>query len=62
MRTVPVKYSAGPLAEGCEPFRLMSICKSPMFDWSGAPSCDGSQDSTAQHQLFDAGKMAATVF
>src|SRR5882762_6575281 len=24
-RTVPVKYSAGPLAEGCEPFRLMSI-------------------------------------
>src|SRR5207244_4456331 len=25
-RTVPVKYSAGPLAEGREPFRLMSIC------------------------------------
>ncbi len=25
MRTVPVKYSAGPLAEGCEPLLLMSI-------------------------------------
>jgi hypothetical protein len=25
LRTVPVKYSAGPRAEGCEPFRLMSI-------------------------------------
>src|SRR5687767_4817095 len=25
MRTVPVKYSAGPLAEGCDPFRLSSI-------------------------------------
>src|SRR5665811_1509091 len=24
-RTVPVKYSAGPLPEGCEPLRLMSI-------------------------------------
>src|SRR6266704_772650 len=26
IRTVPVTSSAGPLAEGCEPFRLMSIC------------------------------------
>jgi hypothetical protein len=25
MRTVPVKYSAEPLVEGCEPLRLMSI-------------------------------------
>jgi hypothetical protein len=25
MRTVPVKYSAGPLPEGCEPLRLISI-------------------------------------
>src|SRR5215216_6726967 len=25
MRTVPVKYSAGPLPEGCEPLLLMSI-------------------------------------
>jgi hypothetical protein len=24
-RTVPVKYSAGPFAEGCEPFRLISM-------------------------------------
>jgi hypothetical protein len=24
MRTTPVKYSAGPLADGCEPFRLIS--------------------------------------
>jgi hypothetical protein len=25
MRTVPVKYASGPLAEGCEPPRLMSM-------------------------------------
>src|ERR1700743_1814912 len=25
IRTVPVKYSAGPLPEGCEPLRLISI-------------------------------------
>src|SRR5438309_1959853 len=31
-RTVPVKYSAGPLPEGCEPFLLMSIFLIP-------PSC-----------------------
>jgi hypothetical protein len=28
MRTVPVNQSAGPLAEGCEPFRLISIFNS----------------------------------
>src|SRR5579872_5858211 len=28
-RTAPVKYSAGPLPEGCEPFLLMSILESP---------------------------------
>src|SRR5438067_11296666 len=27
MRTVPVKYSAGPRAEGCDPLRLSSICR-----------------------------------
>src|SRR2546422_1236514 len=26
MRTVPVKYSAGPLPDGCEPLLLMSTC------------------------------------
>ena len=25
IRTEPVKYSAGPFADGCEPLRLMSI-------------------------------------
>lgn len=25
MRTVPVKYSAGPFAEACEPLRLISM-------------------------------------
>src|SRR5207253_3894006 len=30
-RTVPVKYSAGPLPEGCEPLLLMSICCIPPF-------------------------------
>jgi hypothetical protein len=29
MRTVPVKYSAGPLLEGCEPLLLMSISEFP---------------------------------
>jgi hypothetical protein len=29
MRTAPVKYSAGPLPDGCEPFRLISIGRSP---------------------------------
>jgi hypothetical protein len=28
MRAVPVKYSAGPLPEGCEPLRLISIVSS----------------------------------
>ena len=27
-RTEPVKYSAGPLPEGCEPLRLISISRS----------------------------------
>src|SRR5438067_9994920 len=27
IRTVPVKYSAGPLAEGCDPFRFSSIAQ-----------------------------------
>jgi hypothetical protein len=31
MRTVPVKYSGGPLLEGCEPFFLMSILNSFVF-------------------------------
>jgi hypothetical protein len=30
MRTLPVKYSIGPLVEGCEPVRLMYI-SSPLF-------------------------------
>src|SRR5437867_12867207 len=30
MRTVPVKYSAGPFAEGCEPLLVISIL-SPSF-------------------------------
>src|SRR5207302_5778530 len=29
MRTVPVKYSDGPLPEGCEPLLLMSIFSIP---------------------------------
>src|SRR6476646_4660785 len=30
IRTEPVKYSAGPFVDGCEPLRLMSIAGSPM--------------------------------
>src|SRR2546423_9898035 len=29
MRTVPVKYSSGPLPEGCDPFDLISISLTP---------------------------------
>jgi hypothetical protein len=25
MRTLPVKYSAGPMADGCEPLRMISM-------------------------------------
>jgi hypothetical protein len=32
MRTVPVKYSAGPLVEGCQPLLLMSIFLIPSPD------------------------------
>ena len=32
-RTLPVKYSADPLAEGLEPFREMSTCKSFVDDY-----------------------------
>jgi hypothetical protein len=28
MRTVPVKYSAGPLLEGCDPLRFISMLNS----------------------------------
>jgi len=29
-RTVPVKYSVGPFAEGCEPLRLSSMFRTPL--------------------------------
>src|SRR5438105_9701790 len=35
-RTVPVKYSAGPLPEGCEPLRLISIFWTPSCGRSAA--------------------------
>src|SRR2546428_3072739 len=31
-RTAPVKYSAGPLPEGCEPFLVMSMFSIPPLD------------------------------
>src|SRR5208283_4021163 len=38
MRTEPVKYSAGPLPEGCEPLRVMLIlCESSFEATRGAP-------------------------
>ena len=33
MRTVPLKYSAGPFRDGCEPFRV--ICIDPFPPWVG---------------------------
>src|SRR6266700_498647 len=33
-RTVPVKYSGGPLPDGCEPARLMSIVRLSGLSWS----------------------------
>src|SRR5438045_3093063 len=35
-RTEPVKYSGGPLPEGCEPVRLISICRTPSRGRSAA--------------------------
>ena len=40
-RTVPVKYSAGPLAaEGCDPFRFSSICKASFDVWCTCLDCE----------------------
>ena len=33
MRTVPVNHSAGPLPDGCEPARLISMCDSSCLAW-----------------------------
>ena len=35
MRTEPVKYSAGPLTEGCEPLRVMLIGWESSLDATG---------------------------
>jgi hypothetical protein len=47
MRTMPVKYSAGPLLDGCEPFRVMTIfCVS--FETAGSAfELDGRDGSSA---------------
>src|SRR5207249_3344171 len=49
MRTVPVKYSAGPLPEGCEPFLLRSTSRAPCLqvplnDRSSVPDSRGSEN------------------
>src|SRR5256714_4542640 len=41
IRTVPVKYSAGPLFDGCDPLLLISMCERRVF------GCHGNR-STAQ--------------
>src|SRR2546430_6648880 len=61
MRTVPVNHSAGPLAEGCEPLRLMSICflieKSLCFP-SGARPADGAAYRSLPSSMSDVQKPA----
>jgi hypothetical protein len=40
MRTVPVKYSAGPLPEGCEPLLFMSMCSiPPVYAYKSREEC-----------------------
>src|SRR5581483_11688282 len=48
-RTLPVKHSAGPLAEGCEPFRLISIADFPFRFDAVSVRCSGS--GFARHDL-----------
>ena len=49
IRTTPVKYSAGPLLEGCEPIRLISIFRIPSSDdtfaWSAWAVAKASRKS-----------------
>src|SRR5581483_11363185 len=57
MRTVPVKYSAGPLPEGCEPILLISISCIPSIDGfvillntTSCPACAKMVPSLPHHQ------------
>ena len=45
MRTEPVKYSAGPLLEGCEPLRVILIVfESPLEAAEGASDPEAAPD------------------
>src|SRR3954451_18329805 len=44
MRTVPVKYSAGPLADACDPFFLSSM-SAPLDACRAGPSAAGGRDA-----------------
>jgi hypothetical protein len=50
MRTEPVKYSAGPLVEACEPFLVISTVRAPSpdepFAWSAWASTSASRKVT----------------
>src|SRR2546421_2929153 len=50
MRTLPVKYSVGPLPDGCEPLRFSSIFHPPNSDASSALShvCSMSTENLFQ--------------
>src|SRR5436309_2296660 len=48
-RTAPVKYSAGPLPDGCEPTLLISMFYGPpLSDANHGETCHCSKDSTAE--------------
>src|SRR5207249_4468310 len=48
MRTVPVKYSADPLLEGCEPLRLISILFIPLISGCLFPVLHGGSGMHSQ--------------
>ncbi|MBE9020853.1 hypothetical protein IQ272_32950 [Chroococcidiopsidales cyanobacterium LEGE 13417] len=48
MRTEPVKFSAGPLVEGCEPFRLTSTVCALLLD--GACACSTGEKPEASRE------------
>src|SRR5918911_4009179 len=53
MRTVPVKYSAGPLADGCDPFFLSSICAPCDVDRIGLARAHDKTAESASAYEFD---------
>jgi hypothetical protein len=66
MRTVPVKYSVGPLLEGCEPLLLMSIFELLQLTVAvvclAFVDCCGDRNATREHMFRSATGHLLQVF